>query len=84
MYYLGSRYYDPVTGRFVNADDVETLDINTESLEGYNLYAYCNDDPVNLIDDDGHLPKWAKHMIVGTAVIAAAAVLTVATAGTEL
>ena len=82
LYYLGSRYYDPVTGRFVNADDVETLDINTESLEGYNLYAYCNDDPVNLIDDDGHLPKWAKHMIVGTAVIAAAAVLTVATAGT--
>ncbi len=35
-----------------------------------------------MIDDDGHLPKWAKHMIVGTAVIAAAAVLTVATAGT--
>ena len=25
MYYLNSRYYDPETGRFVNADDVEVL-----------------------------------------------------------
>ena len=25
LYYLGSRYYDPVIGRFVNADDVDGL-----------------------------------------------------------
>ena len=82
LYYLESRYYDPETGRFINADEVEALDENTESLEGYNLYSYCNNNPVNMIDDDGHLPKWAKHLIIGTAVIATAAVLTVATAGT--
>lgn len=40
FYYLKSRFYDPVTGRFLNADDVDALDENTENLEGYNLYEY--------------------------------------------
>ena len=55
LYYLQSRYYDPETGRFVNADDVGTV---SNSLQGFNLYAYCNNDPVNMSDPDGHLPKW--------------------------
>ncbi|MBO5103343.1 MAG: hypothetical protein J6C13_04570 [Clostridia bacterium] len=25
MYYLNSRYYDPRTGRFINADDISVL-----------------------------------------------------------
>lgn len=44
LYYLQSRYYDPETGRFINADDVSYLD--PESIHGLNLYAYCLNNPV--------------------------------------
>ena len=39
LYYLGSRYYDYNTCRFINADKVMS-GVNG-SLEGYNLYVYC-------------------------------------------
>ena len=50
LYYLQSRYYDPETGRFVNADSV--LGAN-DDMATYNLFAYCGNDPVNCYDDDG-------------------------------
>ena len=81
LYYLQSRYYDPAIGRFINADDASLLGADG-SLLGYNLFAYSQNNPVNLSDDGGNIPSWATKLIVGTAVIAAAAALTVVTAGT--
>ncbi len=83
MYYLNSRYYDPETGRFVNADDVEVLEVEQENLAQYNLYAYCLNNPVNRADESGELsiPNWAK-IGIGIAVIAGLAIATVATGGT--
>ena len=52
LYYLQSRYYDPETGRFINADDVSYLD--PESIHGLNLYTYCLNNPVMYIDETGH------------------------------
>ena len=52
LYYLKSRYYDPVTGRFLNADTVEYLD--PESIQGLNLYAYCLNNPVMYLDPFGN------------------------------
>jgi hypothetical protein len=49
---------------------------------GYNLFAYCLNNPVNYSDQGGNWPSWATKLLIGTAVIAAAAILTVATAGT--
>ena len=49
LYYLNSRYYDPETGRFVNADNFLVGD----SVLGMNLYAYCVNNPVNLSDPSG-------------------------------
>ena len=80
IYYLNSRYYVAEWGRFASADS-EIADIGEDML-GYNLFAYCQNNPVNMSDEDGNWPKWVTKVIVGTAVIAAAAVLTVATAGT--
>ena len=52
LYYLNSRYYDPETGRFINADD----QLNTGAgLFGNNLFAYCLNNPINNVDSDGHL-----------------------------
>ena len=52
MYYLQSRYYDPNTGRFINADDTNYLNA-TATVLGCNLFAYCENDPVNNIDPRG-------------------------------
>ena len=53
LYYLQSRYYDPETGRFLNADDVNFLGA-TETPISYNAFAYCRNNPVNYSDPEGH------------------------------
>ena len=42
LYYLNSRYYDPETGRFINADGL----INQGFPFGNNLFVYCGNNPV--------------------------------------
>jgi RHS repeat-associated protein len=54
LYYLQSRYYDPNTGRFINADDTNYLN-STGTVLGCNLFAYCENDPVNRVDPKGTL-----------------------------
>ena len=39
LYYLRSRYYDPVTGRFLNADVY--ADTESGSPLSTNMFAYC-------------------------------------------
>ncbi|MGM9635348.1 MAG: hypothetical protein ACI3YE_04260 [Candidatus Avispirillum sp.] len=39
MYYLQTRFYDPVAGRFLNADDTDYLNASGTTL-GCNLYVY--------------------------------------------
>lgn len=49
-YYLQSRYYDPKIGRFINADVFASTG---QGLLGNNMFAYCNNNPVNLLDPAG-------------------------------
>ena len=82
FYYLNSRYYDPSVGRFINADSV--ISGTGESVQGYNLFAYCFNNPVNMSDSSGNWPKWATKLVAAVAVVAvlaAVAAVTVATAG---
>ena len=51
MYYLMTRYYDPKTGRFINADSYKYLD--PDSINGLNLYAYCRNNPIMYFDPTG-------------------------------
>ena len=55
LYYLQSRYYDPQTGRFINADDTAFLGA-TGTVLSTNLFAYCENNPVNNADPTGY---WA-------------------------
>ena len=50
LYYLQSRYYDSYVGRFINADG--TINGNGD-LIGYNLFAYCSNNPVMYTDYSG-------------------------------
>lgn len=58
LYYLNTRYYDPQIGRFINADDISTLDVTQIALNGLNLYAYCLNNPVNETDENGYFLLW--------------------------
>ena len=50
LYYLQSRYYNPTTGRFINADGY--VNANGD-LIGFNMYAYCSNNPVVYVDYTG-------------------------------
>ena len=54
LYYLQSRYYDPVVGRFVNVDIPEIV-CNVAVLHSNNLFCYCGNDPINGTDVSGNL-----------------------------
>ena len=55
LYYLQSRYYDPTTMRFINADDPRIVQMGAEKKQDLNLYAYCLNDPVNSVDPTGYI-----------------------------
>ena len=53
FYYCGSRYYDPVIGRFINPDSTNTLMNTPMAYTDKNLYAYCDNNPVMRVDNGG-------------------------------
>ena len=68
LYYLQSRYYNPTWGRFINADK----QLATDSIIGLNLFAYCNDNPVNMYDPNGEMAITTL-ILIGSAVVGIAA-----------
>ena len=59
-YYLNTRYYSPELCRFISSDGyVQT----GQSLLDKNMFAYCLNDPVNLLDQTGEF-AWAVALIV--------------------
>ena len=46
-------YYDPETGRFVNADSVDVLLIEQENNIEHNIFVYCLNNPMKYNDDSG-------------------------------
>jgi RHS repeat-associated protein len=48
LLYYGARYYDPVSGRFTTADDVEN------NTSGNDPYAYVHGNPESATDPSGH------------------------------
>ena len=73
LYYLQSRYYDPAICRFINADSALY-----HTMLGYNMFAYCNNNPVMGYDPSGR--EW-WHWAIGAAIVVACAIAVVATAG---
>ncbi|NLK96418.1 MAG: DNRLRE domain-containing protein [Clostridiales bacterium] len=72
LYYLNSRYYNPEWGRFINADAAVG---QVGNIQGYNMFQYCFNNPVNMDDPSG---QWPKLSTIFTVVAVAAAVVAVA------
>lgn len=61
LYYLMSRYYDPVTHRFINADGY--FQAGGDVLDA-NMSAYCRNNPIMYSDENGEFAVTA--LIVGS------------------
>ena len=76
FYYVSSRYYDSKIGRWINAD--EQISGNSKDIKGQNLFSYCFNNSVNMIDYTGNWPSWSQiFAAVATVAIAAVFVATV-------
>ena len=82
---MGQRYYSPELCRFIQPDSIEYLD--PESINGLNLYMYCNDNPVMMVDPSGNMPKWLSttlKILGGVAIVVGLVALTLATGGSSV
>jgi RHS repeat-associated protein len=70
LLYFNARYYDPESGRFTQADTVET------NADGMDPFAYVGDSPMGKTDPSGHcFPFCLVTAIVGAAVGAAVGII---------
>ena len=52
LLYMNARYYNPATARFLSQD---TYTGSASDPWTQHLYAYCNNNPVNMVDPTGHM-----------------------------
>lgn len=63
MYYLQSRYYDPVVKRMLCVDDPSTILLTGDGLNDTNLFAYCFNSPIEYKDDEEDIPVILIEMV---------------------
>ena len=78
LYYVTTRYYDSDIGRWLSLDKYVSTG---QGLSGYNMFAYCGNDPVNRADPTGE--AW-WHWAIAAGVVVACAAAVVITAGGAL
>ncbi|EMN00609.1 RHS repeat-associated core domain protein [Leptospira noguchii str. 2007001578] len=60
LYYYKSRFYEPILGRFLQADSV----LMPTNVNGMNRYMYVDGNPVNYRDVSGHVSgSGLMHMV---------------------
>lgn len=73
MYYCKSRYYVPEWGRWLTCDTPNFLEI--KNILGLNLFAYCGNNPINAIDENGQFWFTIMTTAVGAIVGACSAIV---------
>lgn len=59
LMYMRARYYDPAIGRFASEDPAG---------DGANWYCYCNNNSVNLVDQNGRNPAAIAAVVIAVAI----------------
>lgn len=52
LYFYNARWYDPLIGRFAQADTI--VPEQSQGVQAWDRYAYVNNSPVKYIDPNGH------------------------------
>ncbi|NLJ15777.1 MAG: RHS repeat-associated core domain-containing protein [Clostridiales bacterium] len=65
FFYLQSRYYDGVVGRFLNADHIGIPILTQGQILNANLFTYAVNNPVNYIDHSGHVAANVVGAVIG-------------------
>ena len=82
LYYVESRYYDRQIKRFITYDDISVLTSNSSDPHwDKNLFAYCENNPIMFIDEDGEFPQVVFGAIIGAVAGAATTIVTNALRG---
>ncbi len=55
--YFGARYYDHFSHRFLSPDPLRNKDEALTNPQLWNLYSYCNNNPIAYFDPDGRLKR---------------------------
>lgn len=78
---LHARYYDPQIRRFISADNITFLGVGS-TIQSLNLFAYCENNPINKVDSSGHF-SWKDVAIIACCVVivALAALIVIGTGG---
>jgi hypothetical protein len=71
---MQARYYDPVIGRFYSNDPVDAATfIRKGNIQGFNRYAYANNNPYKYTDPNGENPvcltPWTALACAGAAAV---------------
>lgn len=69
LVYMQQRYYDPLVGRFLSVDPVET---DPKTGEHFARYRYANNNPYGYADRDGRIANFVLGAAVGAIVDVAA------------
>jgi hypothetical protein len=67
MYYCKGRYYNPEWCRWISPDTFDNIDC--ESVNGLNLYAYCENNPIMAFDPTGSFMLGAMLVSIGLSVV---------------
>ena len=68
--YMQARYYDPVIGRFYSNDPVDAATFISEgNIQGFNRYAYANNNPYRYTDPTGESGVELEKVIMDTKLI---------------
>ena len=68
LLYYGSRYYDPMLGRFITADSMAPSDAGVDA-QHWNRHAYALNNPLKYTDPNGKIPVLAVAVVVAGLVL---------------
>ena len=74
MYYCKSRFYVPKWRRWLNSDSINYLE--PQNITCLNLFAYCNNNPVMYMDENGNFAFFILTAVIGAIIGGLAAGIT--------